>query len=125
MAGETLDQSARGELPERAAHAGTDAIPSGKVAEATSGVTLDVAIKDGVTGQLGMNGTTFLMDDAQRAQSSPVHVKGEDGRWSSAGEILNQEPDWFAGGHGLYGTPRDYITFERALLRGGALYAAL
>jgi methyl acetate hydrolase len=93
----------------------------GKVVEAVSGVTLDVAIKEGVTGPLGMHNTTFLMNNEQRANSTPVHVKGEDGTWTSRGEILNQFPDWWAGGHGLYGTPRDYIRFERALLRGGEL----
>jgi CubicO group peptidase (beta-lactamase class C family) len=50
-----------------------------------------------------------------------VHVKGEDGQWASIGEILNQAPEYFAGGHGLYGPPSDYIKFERALLRGGEL----
>ena len=53
--------------------------------------------------------------------ASRVHVPGEDGAWVSGGEILNQTPDWWAGGHGLYSTPRDYIRFERALLRGGEL----
>ncbi|MGH3632208.1 MAG: serine hydrolase domain-containing protein [Sciscionella sp.] len=93
----------------------------GKVVEAVSGVTLDVAIKDGITGPLGMDSTTFLMNDEERARSTPVHIKGEDGKWTSAGEILNQSPEWYAGGHGLYGTPADYIKFERALLRGGEL----
>jgi CubicO group peptidase (beta-lactamase class C family) len=37
----------------------------------------------------------------------------------SIGEVLNQEPDYWAGGHGLYGPPSDYIKFEQALLRGG------
>ena len=50
-----------------------------------------------------------------------MHVKGEDGNWVSIGEILSQEPEYFAGGHGLYGPPSDYIRFERALLRGGEL----
>ena len=35
--------------------------------------------------------------------------------------MLNQSPDYFAGGHGLYGPPSDYIKFEQALLRGGEL----
>jgi CubicO group peptidase (beta-lactamase class C family) len=61
------------------------------------------------------------MNDDQRPNSTPVHVKGEDGTWISVGEVLNQEPDYFAGGHGLYGPPSDYIKFERALLRGGEL----
>ena len=93
----------------------------GKVVEAVTGVGLDVAIKQGVTGPLGMDQTTFLMNDDQRPNSTPVHVKGEDGTWVSVGEILNQEPDWWAGGHGLYGPPSDYIKFQRALLRGGEL----
>jgi CubicO group peptidase (beta-lactamase class C family) len=68
-----------------------------------------------------MDQTTFLMDEGQAAVSTPVHVKGDDGGWVSAGEILNQSPDYWAGGHGLYSTPRDYIRFERAVLRGGEL----
>jgi CubicO group peptidase (beta-lactamase class C family) len=45
----------------------------------------------------------------------------QDGTWTSIGEVLNQEPDYWAGGHGLYGPPSDYIKFQRALLRGGEL----
>ena len=93
----------------------------GKVVEAVTGVGLDVAIKQGITGPLGMDQTTFLMNDEQRPNSTPVHVKGEDGTWAAIGEVLNQSPDYFAGGHGLYGPPSDYIKFQRALLRGGEL----
>jgi len=35
--------------------------------------------------------------------------------------VLSQSPDYWAGGHGLYGPPSDYIKFEQALLRGGEL----
>jgi methyl acetate hydrolase len=93
----------------------------GKVIEAVTGVGLDVAIKEGVTGPLGMDQTTFLMNDDQRPNATPVHIKGEDGTWVSIGEVLNQAPDYWAGGHGLYGPPSDYIKFEQALLRGGEL----
>jgi CubicO group peptidase (beta-lactamase class C family) len=93
----------------------------GQVVEAVTGAGLDVAIKQGITGPLGMNETTFLMTDDQRGNSAPVHVRGEDGSWTPLGEVLNQEPDYWAGGHGLYGPPSDYIKFERALLRGGEL----
>jgi CubicO group peptidase (beta-lactamase class C family) len=34
---------------------------------------------------------------------------------------LNQQPDWWAGGHGLYSMPRDYLAFQRMLLSGGTL----
>ena len=93
----------------------------GKVVESVTGKGLDVVVKEGVAGPLGMDDTMFILDDGRRDNSVTVHVPGEDGQWVSAGELLNQTPDWWAGGHGLYSTPRDYIRFERALLRGGEL----
>ena len=96
----------------------------GQVIEAVTGLNLAVALKQGVTGPLGMDHTTFLMNDDERLNCTPVHVKGEDGNWVSIGEILNQAPEYWAGGHGMYGPPRDYIRFERALLRGGELDGA-
>jgi CubicO group peptidase (beta-lactamase class C family) len=93
----------------------------GKVVEAIAGKTLDVVVKENVTGPLGMDHTGFAMTDEEKANAVMVHVRGEDGRWTSIGNVLNESPDWWAGGHGLYSTPRDYIRFERALLRGGEL----
>lgn len=96
----------------------------GRVVEAIAGDTLDNVIADNVTGPLGMKDTMFVLDEERRANCVTVHVKGEDGAWASAGEILNQQPDWWAGGHGLYSTARDYDRFTRALLRGGELDGA-
>jgi CubicO group peptidase (beta-lactamase class C family) len=93
----------------------------GKVVEAVAGKTLDVLIKEGISGPLGMDSTTFAMSDAQRATSTPVHIKDGNGNWISAGDVISQSPDWWAGGHGLHSTPRDYIRFEQALLRNGEL----
>jgi methyl acetate hydrolase len=93
----------------------------GKVVEAVAGQTLDVVIEDGITGPLGMNDTMFRLDEGRLANCAALHVRGDDGSWTPAGEVLHQNPDWWPGGHGLYSTPRDYIRFERALLRGGEL----
>ncbi len=93
----------------------------GKVVEAASGVTLDVAVKEGITGPLGMDETSFHMSPNQRANAVPVHLKGADGTWAASEIELNQEPEYWAGGHGLHSTPRDYIRFHRALLGGGEL----
>lgn len=91
----------------------------GKVVEAASGKTLDVAIKEGITGPLGMNETAFALNEGWKDSTTPVHVKGEDGKWIDSGIELNQTPEYWAGGHGLYSTPRDYIKFQQALLGGG------
>jgi CubicO group peptidase (beta-lactamase class C family) len=68
-----------------------------------------------------MTETAFLMSPEQRANSTPVHLKGEDGAWAASEIELNQEPEYYAGGHGLHSTPRDYLKFQRALLGGGEL----
>ena len=93
----------------------------GRVVEAVAGSTLDVVIKENVTGPLGMDDTMFALDEGRKAHKTPVHLKGEDGAWASAGDVLPDEPEWWPGGHGLHSTPRDFIRFERALLRGGEL----
>jgi CubicO group peptidase (beta-lactamase class C family) len=91
----------------------------GKVIEAAGGKSFDQAIADGVTGPLGMNETAFVMSDAQRANSVPIHVKGEDGAWMATDIDLVQQPEYWAGGHGLHSTPRDYMKFQRMLLGNG------
>ena len=91
----------------------------GKVIEAASGQTLDEFIAQNITRPLGMDETAFLMSDRQRANSVPVHLKGEDGAWAASDIELRQDPDYWAGGHGLYATPRDYLKFQRMLLGDG------
>ena len=91
----------------------------GRVVEAAGGMALDVAVKDGITGPLGMDDSTFSPSSAVRANLVPIHVQGEDGTWSPTDINLAPEPEYFAGGHGLYSTPRDYLRFQRALLGGG------
>ena len=93
----------------------------GKVVEAASGESLDAYLAEHILGPLGMNHTTFLMSEEQRADSVPVHVRGEDGSWAATDIDWSQQPDWWASGHGLYSTPRDYLAFQRMLLGGGTL----
>ncbi|GAA1279676.1 serine hydrolase domain-containing protein [Pseudonocardia aurantiaca] len=94
----------------------------GRVVEAVAGKGLDVVVKDGVTGPLGMDNTSVALTAEQTDTFAPVHVKDDSGNWSDAGDIINRtDPDWWADGHGLYSTPRDFARFEQALLRGGEL----
>jgi methyl acetate hydrolase len=94
----------------------------GRVVEAVVGQGLDVVVKESITGPLGMDNSYFALADGHKASRAAVHIKDADGHWFDAGDIVNRtNPDWWAGGHGMYSTPRDYIRFERALLRGGEL----
>jgi methyl acetate hydrolase len=91
----------------------------GKVIEAAGGQTLDVFIEQNIARPLGMNETAFRMSAEQRANSVPVHLKGEDGAWAPSDIDLVQDPEYWAGGHGLHSTPRDFLKFERMLLGNG------
>ena len=93
----------------------------GKVVEAVSGQTLDAYFRANITDPLGMTNTTARMTADQRARSTPVHVRGEDGSWVATDLDWAQEPEFWGGGHFLYSTPRDYVRFQRMLLGGGAL----
>jgi methyl acetate hydrolase len=96
----------------------------GRVVEAASGTPLDAYISEHILAPLGMDHTTWLMSDEQRANSVPVHLHNEDGSWAATDLDWSQKPDWWAGGHGLYSTPRDYLRFQRMLLGGGTLDGA-
>src|SRR3954451_9591263 len=93
----------------------------GLVVEAVGGQSLADYFDEHITGPLGMTNTTRRMSDEQRANSTPIHVRGDDGRWMATDIDWAQEPDFWGGGHFLYSTPRDYLRFQRMLLGGGAL----
>lgn len=93
----------------------------GRVIEAVSGQPLDGYFLEHITGPLGMTSTTARMTPGQRANSTPVHVRGEDGTWVATDIDWAQEPYCWGGGHFLYSTPRDYLKFQRMLLGGGTL----
>jgi methyl acetate hydrolase len=91
----------------------------GRVVEAAGGRSLDEAIAIGITEPLGMSDTAFRLTEGQRRAATPVQIRGDDGRWAASDAELPAEPDWWAGGHGLYSTPHDYLTFQRTLLGNG------
>jgi methyl acetate hydrolase len=93
----------------------------GQVIEAVSGQPLDAYFVEHITGPLGMTNTTARMTAEQRANSTPIHVRGEDGAWVATDVDWAQEPDYWGGGHFLYSTPRDYLKFQQMLLGGGTL----
>jgi CubicO group peptidase (beta-lactamase class C family) len=94
------------------------------VVEAAGGQSLRDHFAEHILGPLGMTSTSFLLDDAQRERCVPIHLRGEDGAWAASDIDWSQQPEWWAGGHGLYSTPNDYLRFQRMLLNGGTLDGA-
>jgi methyl acetate hydrolase len=91
----------------------------GKAVEAASGLRLDAYLRDHIFTPLGMTDTAFRIGDAQRQRLVGVHARGADGSLTTIPFEVEQNPEFHAGGGGLYGTAGDYIKFTRMILNKG------
>jgi CubicO group peptidase (beta-lactamase class C family) len=91
----------------------------GKMVEAASGQRLDRYFQDHLFGPLGVRDTTFRLQPDHRARLARVHQRGADGALTPVAFELPEDPEFFMGGGGLYGTAADYLAFARLFLSGG------
>ena len=91
----------------------------GQAVEAASGVRLDAYFRDHLLGPLGMTDTAFRIGDAERARLVRMHSRGADGSLTPIAFEIGQDPEFHAGGGGLYGTAGDYIKFVQMMLTKG------
>ncbi|MGA2126645.1 MAG: serine hydrolase domain-containing protein [Xanthobacteraceae bacterium] len=96
----------------------------GKAVEAVSGQSLNVYLHDHIFAPLGMTDTAFVIGPDQRTRLVSVHARKPDGSLEPIEFGVPQEPEFFMGGGGLYGTARDYLAYLQMLLNGGKLNGA-
>jgi len=96
----------------------------GLLVEQVSGQSLDEYVAEHVAGPLGMTDFTFHPTDEQAARVMPLYARTPDGGLVEFSLELPAEPEWWAAGHGSYGTADSYGRFMQALLRGGELDGA-
>ncbi len=89
-----------------------------------SGKRLEAYLRDRIFAPLGMTDTGFVLRADQRARLAAMHARGADGTLQAIPFELPQEPEFFMGGGGLYGTARDYLRFLNMILGGGTLDGA-
>lgn len=97
---------------------------AGKAVEQVSGQSLRDYLRDHIFAPLGMSDTGFTLRPDLRERQASMHVRGPDGSLSAIPFEIPQEPEFFMGGGGLYGTGPDYLRFLRMLLGGGSLDGA-
>ena len=97
---------------------------AGKLVEAISDQSLEVYFRENIFAPLGMSNTGFLMSSAQRRRVATMYNRQSDGSLKPAAFEMPQRPEFFSGGGGLFGTPRDYMMFLQMLLRGGTFGGA-
>jgi CubicO group peptidase (beta-lactamase class C family) len=103
---------------------GTSADWLGQVIEAVTGQDLSTYLTDHLFEPLGMSDTTFAPTARQRSRLMAIHARTPDGGLAVAELDLPHEPEFWAGGHGAYGTAGDYARFMAMLLAGGELAGA-
>ena len=98
---------------------GTNIYFVGKAVEAVSGKKLDAYLRDHLLAPLGMTDTAFRIGDAQRKRLVAMHNRNPDGSLTPIPFELEQNPEFFMGGGGLYGTAGDYVKFTQMILNKG------
>jgi CubicO group peptidase (beta-lactamase class C family) len=96
----------------------------GKLVEAVSDQSLEVYFRENIFAPLGMSNSGFLISSAQKKRVATMYNRQPDGSLKSAPFEMNQRPEFFSGGGGLFSTPRDYMTFLQMLVRGGTFNGA-
>jgi CubicO group peptidase (beta-lactamase class C family) len=96
----------------------------GKAVEAVSGRRLNVYLRENIFKPLGMKDTDFVIGPDQKTRLVTVHARKEDGALDPIEFGIPQEPEFFMGGGGLYGTGRDYLAFLQMLMNGGQFNGA-
>lgn len=101
---------------------GMDAV--GKIVEAVSDQSLEVYFRENIFAPLGMTDTGFLIGSAQKRRVATTYSRQPDGSLTAMPFEMPQRPEFFSGGGGLFGTPRDYMAFLQMLLRDGTFRGA-
>ncbi len=93
---------------------------AGKMVEAVTGRKLGQVMHDDLFEPLGMDSTAFRLTPAMRARMARVHHRQADGSLvADLKREVPQEPEFEAGGGGLYSTANDYLKFVRMVLDDG------
>jgi CubicO group peptidase (beta-lactamase class C family) len=93
---------------------------AGKMVEAVTGRKLGRVMQEELFGPLGMDSTGFRLTPAMRARMARVHHRKADGSLlADLKREVPQEPEFEAGGGGLYSTANDYLKFVRMVLDSG------
>ncbi len=91
----------------------------GKLIEAVTDQSLEVYFRERIFAPLGMRNTGFLIGSAQKQRVATLHRRQADGSLTPETFEINQRPEFFMGGGGLFSTPRDFMVFLQMLLNGG------
>lgn len=92
---------------------------AGQLVEALSGQSLRDYLRANLFDPIGMVDTDFILSSSQRRRRAGVHQRHPDGSLEPIAQEINQDPEFYMGGGGCYGTIRDYAAFVQTIAAGG------
>ena len=92
----------------------------GRLVEAVTDQSLEIYFRENIFEPLGMANTGFLISSAQKRKTATTYARQADGSLLPMPFEMNQRPEFFSGGGGLFGTPRDYMAFLQMMVKGGS-----
>jgi CubicO group peptidase (beta-lactamase class C family) len=93
----------------------------GKLVEAVTDQSLEIYFRENIFDPLGMKNSGFLISGEQKRRVATMHRRHPDSSLVAEPFEMNQRPEFFTGGGGLFSTPRDYMAFLQMLVNGGTL----
>ena len=96
----------------------------GRMIEAVVGDRLGAYLRERVFLPLGMVDTAFRSAPIDTDRAAAMHLRADDGSFTSVGRPRQEEREFDEGGGGLRGTMPDYARFLQMVLRGGELDGA-
>jgi CubicO group peptidase (beta-lactamase class C family) len=98
---------------------------AGRMVEVASGQDLESYMQEHLFGPLGMHDSGFVLRPEWTGRLAQVHSRGADGTLTPIDTPPPvEQPEFYAGGGGLFSTAPDYLRFLMALARGGELDGA-
>src|SRR5258708_9694227 len=83
---------------------------AGQVVESSSGKGLGEVMRERIFAPLGMEDIDFSLNPSMRARLATIHQREADGSLTPLPDMqLPPDPEVHMGGHGLYGSIREYM----------------
>jgi methyl acetate hydrolase len=92
---------------------------AGQMVERVSGQSLDEYFRDHIFKPAGMTDTGFTLNEGLRNRLVGMHARQADGSLKPIEFLMEQKPEFFMGGGGLYSTAPDYLKFTQIFLHDG------
>ncbi|UGY29601.1 beta-lactamase family protein [Bradyrhizobium septentrionale] len=97
---------------------------AGQMVERVSGQSLEDYFRDHIFKPVGMIDTGFILTDSQKGRLAGMHARQPDGALKQINFQMEQKPEFFMGGGGLYSTAPDYLKFTQMFVRDGRINGA-